>query len=140
MLTVNIDQLDSQLTQNGHAYETSVYTADILSVKMDLTLDHGLGIIFHTVVLEPLQTGNIRKDRPDRSNGSAGTDHVTVSPFAQNRGNSIDHNGFTCTGLTGKDIETAVKGNVRAFNNSNIFYMQQTQHSLSLPVISSAGF
>ena len=54
MLAVDVDELDTQLPQNGHRYEAPVDPADIFPVQKNLPLDDGLRVVFHAVVLEPL--------------------------------------------------------------------------------------
>ena len=131
MLAVNIDQLNTQLPQNGNRNQTAVDAADILSIQINLTLNHSFGIIFHAVFFKPLKLRNTGKNRPNRCRLGSGADHIPVGPFPQNGGNRINHNGFTCAGLTGKDIEAPVEGNFRTFNDRNVFNMQKTQHSFS---------
>ena len=54
MLAVDVDELDAQLSQNGHGDQTSVDPADVFPVQENLPLDDGLRVVFHAVVLEPL--------------------------------------------------------------------------------------
>ena len=54
VLTVDVDELDAQLPQNGHGDQASVDPADIFPVQENLPLDDGLRVVFHAVVLEPL--------------------------------------------------------------------------------------
>ena len=54
MLAVDVDELDTQLPQNGHRYKAPVDPADIFPVQKNLPLDDGLRVVFHAVVLEPL--------------------------------------------------------------------------------------
>ena len=54
MLAVDVDELDTQLPQNGHRYEAPVDPADVFPVQKNLPLDDGLRVVFHAVVLEPL--------------------------------------------------------------------------------------
>ena len=138
MLTVDIDQLNAQLTQNRYGHQTSVDPADILSVQVDFPLDDGLRIVLYPVFFKPGKFGNSGKNSPDRSLGSSGPDHIPVSPLTQNGRNRIDHDGFTGTGLAGEHIKSTVKGNVRTFNDRNILNMQKTQHVISLPGITSS--
>ena len=109
MLTVDIDQLNAEFAQNGNSDQRSVHPADIFTVQINLPLDDGFRVIFHTVFGKPAELRHIGKHRPNRSLSCAGTDHIPVRPFAQNGGNSINDDGFTCTGFTGKDIKALVK-------------------------------
>ena len=54
VLTVDVDELDAQLPQNGHGDQASVDPADIFPVQKNLPLNDGLRVVFHAVVLEPL--------------------------------------------------------------------------------------
>ena len=128
MLSVDIDQLNTQFPQNRHGYQAAIDPADILAIQMDLAHDHSLRIIFHPVFFKPGKLRHITKYSPDGCHAGTGADHIPVGPFAKNGGNGIDNDGFTCTGLTGEDIESLIEGNIRTFDHGNIFYVQQTQH------------
>jgi hypothetical protein len=94
-------------------------------------LNNGFGVIFDTVLLKPVQLGNIRKNSSDRCLACSGSNHITVSALTKNRRDGINYDGFTGTGFTGKNIKSTVKGNVRAFNDRDILNMQKTQHGNS---------
>ena len=124
MLTMNIDQLEAQLLQNRHGHQSAVYPADVFSVHKDVPLDHGLFIIFDTVLPKPGKVRNLGKHRPDGSFVGSGPDHVPVGPFAQNGGDRVDDNGFARTGLTGEYVKARVKRDVRLLNYRNILNVQ----------------
>ena len=132
MLTMNVDQLNAKLAQNGNRYQTAVYTAYILAIQMDLALDHRFGIIFHAIFGKPGQLRNIGKNRADRCLAGAGTDHIPISTLTEDGRNGINDDGFTGTGFTCQHIKSAVKRDIRTLNNSNILNMQQTKHRISL--------
>ena len=128
MLTVDVNQLDAQLVENGYGDQTSIDTADILSIQINLTLDDRFLVIFHAIFFKPGQLRNACKNRTDGGFGRAGTNHVTVGALTQYGGNRINHNGFTGTRFTGQHVKATVKGNVRAFDDRDILNMQKTQH------------
>ena len=131
VLTVNVDQLEPQLVQDGHRDQTSVHTAYILSIQKDIPLNNRLGIIFHAVFLKPGKLRHLGEHTTDRGLVGAGTNHIPIGTLAHDGRNRIDHDGFTGTGLTGKNIKARVKGNIRPLNDCNIFNMQKTQHAYS---------
>ena len=139
MLTMDVDQLDPQLMQNGHRHQGAVYPADILSVQIYLPVHHGFRVIFHSVFGKPGKLRNLGKHRPDTCLVRPGTDHIPIGPLPQNGSYGINNNGFTGTGFAGQDIKAAVKGNIRTLNNRNVLNVQQAQHGTSLLWISSAG-
>ena len=57
---------------------------------------------------------------------------IAVSALTQNGRDRIDDDGFTGTCFTGQHVKSTVKGNVRAFDDRDIFNMQKAQH-MSLP-------
>ena len=83
-----------------------------------LTGETGAG---KSIVIDAM--GAVLGGRTSRDLIRTGTDHVPVCPFAQNGGNGIDHNGFTGTGFTGEHIKSLVKGDIRPFNDRDIFNM-----------------
>ena len=132
VLAVDVDELDAQLMQNGNRHQTAVDPADVLAVQMDFALDDGFGVVLDAVFCKPGQFRHAREHRPDGGFGGAGTDHVAVGALTQDGRNGVDDDGLTRTGLTGEDVEAPVKGNVRTFDDRNIFNMQKTQHGSSL--------
>ena len=53
MLTVNVNQLDAQLVEVGHVNQSTVDTAYILSVQMNLPGNHRFRVIFHAIFGKP---------------------------------------------------------------------------------------
>ena len=124
VLTVNVDELDTQLVQAGYVHEGSVDPADVLPVQVDFPGNHRLRVIFHAVFRKPRKFRNFREHRPDAGPLGSGTNHVPIGSFPQDGGNGIDDNGFTGAGLTGENIEATVKGNIRTLNDRNILNVQ----------------
>jgi hypothetical protein len=91
---------------------------------MDLTVDHSLRVIGYGVFPEPRQLRDIREHSTYAGFIGTGTDHIPVSPFTEDRGDGIDHDRLTGTGLTGQNIEAPVKSDVRAFDHSDILDMK----------------
>ena len=131
VLSVNINQLNSQLMENRNRHKTPVDTADIFPVQKNLPLDYRLRVIVHPVFRKPAQLRNLGENTPDGSLLGAGSDHIPVGPFSNNGGNGINYNGFARAGLAGEDVESPVKRDIRLLNDSNIFNVQQTQHGAS---------
>ena len=128
VLTMNIDQLDAQLMEDGHRHQRTVDPADILSVQVDLPLNDGLRVVLHPLLIKPVKVGNIPKNRPNRSLLRPGTDHIPIGPLPQDGGDGVNDDGFTCTGLTGEYIEALIEGDVSTLDHRNILYMKQVQH------------
>ena len=84
MLTVDIDQLDSQLTKDRNGNQTSIYLADILAIQVDFSLNNGFTVIGDIVLCKPRQLGNIRKYCSNRCFCASRSDHVPVCTLAKN--------------------------------------------------------
>ena len=128
---MNVDQLDSQLVENGNRHETPVDPADIFPVQENLPLDHRLRVIVHPVFRKPAQLRNLGENTPDRGLLGTGPDHIPVGPFSYNGGYGINYDGFARAGLAGEDVESPVKRDIRLLNDSYILNVQQTQHGAS---------
>ena len=126
VLSVNIDQLHTQLPQNGNRNQGTVYPAYVFAVQVNLPLDYGFRVVLHPVFLKPGKLRHLGEYTPDGSFGASCTNHIPVSPLSHNGRNGVNDNGFTRTGLTGEDIKPLVKGNVGALDHRDIFNMQKT--------------
>ena len=128
MLAVDVNQLDSQLAQNGHGHQAPVDPADVFSVQKNLPLNHGFRVIVHPVFGKPGKFRHLGKHRPDGGLLGAGADHIPIGPLPQDGGDGIDDDGLTRAGFTGEHVEAPVKGDIRPLDHRDILNMQQTQH------------
>ena len=129
VLAVDVNQLNTQLSQQRHCNRTAIDPADIFTIQPDFSLNQQfLRLILHLIFCKPIQRADTGKHGTDKGLVTAGTNHVPVGPFAQNGADGVDDNGFTGTGLAGKHVKSRIKGNIRLFNDGNIFNMQHGKH------------
>ena len=53
MLTMDIDQLKTQFTQNAYSNQRTIDTANILAVHKNVPLNNGFTVVFYTVLGKP---------------------------------------------------------------------------------------
>ena len=126
MLSVDVDQLNTQAVENGYGHRHAVDPANIFAVQVDFPLNQNFRVIFHAVIGKPGKLRHLGKHRPNGSLVGAGADHVPIGPLTQNGGNGIDNDGFTGTGLAGKYMKALTELDIGALDYCNIFNMQKT--------------
>jgi hypothetical protein len=134
VLAVNINQLPSQLPQNGNRHKASIDTADIPSIQKNLPLNDRFFLIGNAIFLKPRKARHAGEHRLHCSLLRTCTDHIPVGALTDNGRNGINDDGFTCAGFTGQHIKSPIKGNIRPLDHRNIFNMQHTQHTRRPPV------
>ena len=132
MLSVDIDELNSQLPEDTDRHRNTIDSANVFPVQIDFPLNRRLGLVGHAVFREPRILRHILKDCAHGGLLHAGPDHIAVGALAQNGGDCVDHNGFARAGFACHHVEAGLKQNVRPLNDGNILYMQQTEHVVSL--------
>lgn len=141
MLAVNIQQLAANPPQLGHRHGPAIDPAGIFPVGIDLPLQQQFPALRRESAFRQYrQVRHILKHGADKGLGCAGTDQIPAGALAQHRPHGIDYDGFPRAGFSGQGIETAVKGDVRLLNDSDILNMQQIEHgSHSFPPAGRGG-
>ena len=123
MLAVNIQQPIAKSAQLRNCKGSSIHTANILAVGVDLTLQQQFLVRFDAKLLHQRRC-NVGKAGADKGLARSGADQFAGGALTQHRAHCINHNGFTGTGLTGQHIEARLKTDVRALDDGDILNVQ----------------
>ena len=136
VLSMNLNQLLAQSTENRNRHRNSVHPAGIPSIRKDFPLDQYFSLIHrHGILLKPGIIGHPVEHGADKRATSPGADGVPIGPLPQNGRNGVNHNGFTGPGFAGQRIEARTERNVRLANHCDILNVQQLQHSRYLALL-----
>ena len=131
VLTVDVQKVCPQCPQLGHRDRPTVDAAEILSVSVDLALDHQKPVLIRlcTAFRKAWKiTGHTGKLRADHRFFAAGADQIPRGPTPQHRAHSIDYDGLARASFAGQGVEARTELNIRLLDHRNILNVQQFQH------------
>ena len=139
VLAVDVQQTAAQLPQLSHGDGPSIQTAGVASVPLDLPLEQQFLPLVHAVVRQPAQGRQTGEHRRDQGGLGPGADELPAGPLAQHGADGIDNNGLARPRLAGEDIQSAVKADIRRFDDGDIFNVQQGKHGVLRPSFMEPG-
>ena len=139
VLAVDVQQAAAQLPQLGHGDGPSVQAAGVAPVPLDLPLEQQFLPLVHAVVGQPAQGWQAGEHRRDQGGLGPGADELPAGPLAQHGADGIDNDGLARPRLAGEDIQSAVKADIRRFDDGDIFNVQQGKHGVLRPSFMEPG-
>ena len=105
MLPMDVNELQAEPPQQCHRHGPPVHAAAVLPIREDLALhQQRLRVIVHAVLRKPRQFRHAVEYRTDEGFRRTSPDDLARRPFAENRRDRVDHDGFTRAGLAGQHV------------------------------------
>ena len=139
VLAMDVQQTAAQLPQLGHGDGPSVQTAGVAPIPLDLPLEQQFLPLVHAVVRQPAQGRQAGEHRRDQGGLGPGADELPAGPLAQHGADGINNDGLARPRLAGEDIQSAVKADIRRFDDGDIFNVQQGKHGVLRPSFMEPG-
>ena len=134
VLSVNGDQCVSKLPQGRHSGSTLIDSGHAASIRQDLSgQGNAVLLVGNTQSIQNLPglCRQICKQCRNHCPLTAGTHQIPGDPLSQHRIDSVNENGFSCTGFTGKHIQLSIKGNGCPGNHRQILNIQFLEHPVT---------
>ena len=126
VLTVDVDQMTGHRPQLTHRHCHIIDPAYVSSVR-DPSGQNECSILLRIYFLLAKQLDPIRilhhKHQLNQCIIAVFSDTIPAHFAAECRIYRVDQNGFTCTGLSGEDIEPRFQIYIRLINQRKVFYM-----------------
>ncbi len=128
VLPVNVHKEASELTKLRRGDRRAAHAAAAFAVGADTALKDELIVRLNLILSQPVLHVHTHKHRGHQCLLRPAAHQLPVHAPAQHRADGVNDDGFASAGLTGQNVESRVKANIRTLDHGDIFYVQLTEH------------